>query len=334
MSRDYRVVITDFVTQPLGPEEGVLADLAEVVAVGARDEEDMIGQVEDADALMVYHETVISEATLGRLEKCRVNTRCGVGYDNVDLASARQRGIPVCNVPDYGTEDVADAAIGTALALMRGVTFLNSRMRAGVGKWAHTEVAPLQRVRGSVFGIVGLGRIGTATALRAKALGMDVAYYDPYKQDGYDKSLGIRRVESLEELLGQVLALSLHCPLTPETHHLIGAQTLALMPMGSYLVNTSRGGIVDTAPIPEAIASGRLAGAGLDVLEKEPPADDDPLVMAWRDPEHPAHHRLVLTPHTAFYSEQALLDLRTKSAQSCRRALLEQPLRNVVNDAV
>jgi len=326
MSRDYRVVITDFVTEPLGPEEGVLGDLAEVVAVGARAEEEMVGQVEEADALMVYHETVVSAATVARLEKCRVITRCGVGYDNVDLEAARQRGIPVCNVPDYGTEDVADAAIGTAVALMRGVTYLNSRLRAGVGKWAHTEVAPLQRVRGSVFGIVGLGRIG--------ALGMDVVYYDPYKQDGYDKSLGIRRVETLEELLGQVLTLSLHCPLTPETHHLIGAETLALMPMGSYLVNTARGGIVDTAPIPEAIASGRLAGAGLDVLEVEPPADDDPLAMAWRDPEHPAHHRLVLTPHTAFYSEQALLDLRTKSAQSCRRALLGQPLRNVVNEAV
>ena len=331
MSREHRVVITDFVTEPLDPEEGVLGDLAEVVGVGSRAEEELVGQVEDADALMVYHETVISAATVSRLEKCRVITRCGVGYDNVDLESARQRGIPVCNVPDYGTEDVADAAIGGAVAMMRGTTYLNSRLRAGEGKWAHTEVAPLQRLRGSVFGIVGLGRIGTATAVRAKALGMDVVYFDPYKQDGYDKSLGVRRAETLEELLGQALVLSVHCPLSPETHHLIDAEALGLMPVGSYLVNTARGGIVDTAPIADAIASGRLAGAGLDVLEVEPPADDDPLVVAWKDPQHPAHHRLILTPHVAFYSEQALLDLRIKSAQSCRRALLGEPLRNVVN---
>ncbi len=150
------------------------------------------------------------------------------------------------------------------------------------------EAAPLTRLRGSVFGIVGLGRIGTAAALRAKAVGMDVCYYDPYKPDGYDKSLGIRRCETLDELLASALVVSLHCPLTEETRHLMRAETIAMMRPGSYLVNTARGDVVDTSAIPAALASGQLAGAGIDVLQREPPAADDPLIVAWRDPEHPA----------------------------------------------
>ena len=332
MGKDYTVVIADFVGSELSPEIKVLGELAEVVALGATSESELEGKVERADALMVYHQVRLGSQTLSRLEKCRVISRCGVGYDNVDLAVARSRGIPVCNVPDYGTSDVADAAIGMAVALTRGTFYLNSRLRAGLGEWAYTQAAPLQRLRGSVFGIVGLGRIGTATTIRATALGMDVVFYDPYKPDGYDSSLGIRRAESLSQLLEQVLVLSLHCQLTPETCHMISEAALARLPMGSYLVNTARGAVVDTAALLEAIASGRLAGAALDVLEVEPPPPDDPLLVAWRDPHHPAHHRLILTPHSAFYSESGMAELRTKCAENCRRVLLGLPLRNVVNE--
>jgi D-3-phosphoglycerate dehydrogenase/C-terminal binding protein len=217
------------------------------------------------------------------------------------------------------------------VAMMRGVAFQDARLRADRGPWSPTEAAPLQRIRGSVLGIVGLGRIGTATALRARALGMDVVFYDPYKQDGYDKAIGVRRAETLEELLQQSHALTIHCPLTDETHHMLNAETIELMPEGSYLVNTARGAVVDTDCLPDAIVSGRLAGAGIDVFEWEQPPPDDPVVKAWRDPDHPASHRLLVTPHCAFYSEQSLIDLRVKAAQNCRRALLGEPLRNVVN---
>lgn len=331
MSGRYKVVITDFITGSLEPETRVLGDLADVTALDAAGEDALAGQVEDADALLVYHFIHVSRKTLERLDRCRLIVRCGVGYDNVDLAFARERGIDICNVPDYGTEDVADQAIGTAVALARGVAYLNSRLRAGQGPWTYTQAAPLQRLRGQVFGILGLGRIGTATALRAKALGMDVAFYDPYKQDGYEKALGVRRAETLEALLEQAFVLSVHCPLTEETRHLIDAAAIARMPRGAYLVNTARGPVVDTAAIPDAIACGQLAGAGLDVLESEPPPPDDPLIAAWRDPDHPAHHRVLVTPHSAFYAEQSLMDLRVKGAQTCRRALLGQPLRNIVN---
>ena len=332
MSEQLRVVITDFIEEPLVPEREVLGDLAQVEALGAFSEADMEGRVEDADALMVYHEVPITESLLVRMKKCRVISRCGVGYDNVDLEAARRCGIPVCNVPDYGTEDVADSAVSSAVAMVRGIFVLNSRQRAGLDGWSFTEAVPLERVRGAVLGIIGLGRIGTAAALRARSFGLDVLFYDPYKPDGCDKSLGIRRAEMLEELLAASHVVSIHTPLTPETHHMIRAETIALMPAGSYLVNTARGSVVRTADLPAALASGQLAGAAIDVLEVEPAREEDPLLVAWRDPAHPAHHRLVVTPHTAFYSDQSMVELRSKGAQVCRRALLGLPQRNVVND--
>jgi len=175
------------------------------------------------------------------------------------------------------------------------------------------------------------GRIGTAAALRAKALGMDVIFYDPYKPDGYDKALGVRRIESFDEFLAQAYVLSCHCPLTPETHHIMSAATIEKMPRGSYLINTARGNIVDVTAIPAAIASGRLSGAGLDVLPHEPPPADHPLIVAWRNPKHPAYNRVILNAHNAFYSVEGLRDMRVKGAQACLRALTNQPLRNVVN---
>jgi C-terminal binding protein len=280
---------------------------------------------------MMYHTMKLSRKTIERLTRCKLIVRCGVGYDNVDHDFARQRGIPVANVPDYGTDEVADSAIGYILALTRGIAFFNSRLRANQGAWSYLQGVPLHRLRGRVFAIVGLGRIGTAAAVRAKALGMDVAFYDPYKADGYDKALAVRRVEQFTALLEQAYVLSLHCPLTTETRRLIDAAALARMPKGSYLVNTSRGAVVDTSAIPEAIVSGRLAGAGIDVFEEEPPGEDDPLVAAWRNPDHPAHDRVLINPHGAFYSEEGLVEVRLKGTQACRRALEGLPLRNVVN---
>ena len=331
MSTQYHVVITDFLTDDLRPERTVLGEIAKVSAFGAHDEEQLAGRIEQVDAIIIYHQMSLTRPTLQRLRRCKLIVRGGVGVDNVDLPFARQQGIPVANVPDYGSEEVADTAIAMMLALCRGTHLMSSRLRAGGGPWSHELVVPLVRLRGRVFGVIGLGRIGTAAALRAKALGMDVVFYDPYKPDGYDKALGVRRVETLPELLGEALVVSVHCPLTGETHHMIDAAAIAQMPRGSYLVNTARGAIVDTRAIPQALASGQLAGAGLDVLETEPPPDDHPLVVAWRNGGHPAHHRLIVNPHAAFYSEQGLLDIRVKTAEACRRALLGQPLRNVVN---
>jgi C-terminal binding protein len=331
MQEKYRVIITDMIADDLEPEHEILGDVAEVIALDGHDEKELIGHVEEADALMVYHHLSITKVTIDRLTRCKLIVRCGVGYDNVDHARARQRGIAVANVPDYGTEEVADSAIGLTLSLTRGTHVANSRLRARQGEWAYEQVRPLARLRGRTFGIVGLGRIGAATAIRAKALGMDVAYFDPYKPHGYDKSLGIRHIESFEELVAQSFVLSLHCPLTEETRLLVDASVIEQMPAGSFLINTARGDVVDISAIPDAIACGQLAGAGIDVLPDEPPTEDNSLVAAWRNPDHPAHERVIINPHIAFYCEEGVREFRTKGAIACRRAVLGERIPNVVN---
>lgn len=331
MSRLPRVIITDLITEPLDCERRVLEGYADIHALNARSQSELDGRLDDADAIMVYHYLRIDRVIIARLKKCRIIARPGVGYDNIDTAAAREHGIPVVNVPDYGTEEVADSALGMALTLTRGTHFLNSRLRRGIGSWNVEQAVPIRRLRGRVFGIVGCGRIGSAAALRAKAFGFDVLIYDPFIPDGVEKALGVRRVDSLGELLAQSHVLSLHCPMTPETRGMIGAHEIARMPPGSFLVNTARGGVADTAAVVEALADGHLAGAGIDVLEQEPPPADSPVLRAWRDPNHPAHDRLLLNPHTAYYCEEGCEEFRTKAAREILRALKGEPLRNRVN---
>jgi C-terminal binding protein len=331
MSGEFQVIITDLLDDDLRPERDVLDGLAQVTALQARSEAELVGRIEQADAVIVYHEVTLTRRTLERLHRCRVIVRGGVGFDNVDGQAARQLGIPLANTPDYGSEEVADSALGMLLALTRGIHRANSVLRAGPGDWTYEVSAPLVRLRGRALGIVGLGRIGTAMAVRGQSLGLEVVFFDPYKPDGYDKALGIRRIETLEELLAQSLVVSLHCPLSAETHHLIDSRAIAAMPPGGYLVNTARGGVVDSQAVVMALASGHLTGAGIDVLPQEPPAEGDPLLAAWRDPHHPAHHRLILNPHIAWYCEDGKREMRRKAAETCRRALLDLPLRNVVN---
>jgi C-terminal binding protein len=326
----HKIIITDFIADSLPTETEIFGNTADVIALNASSEKELAGKIEDADAIIMYHTLSVTKETIDRLKHCKLIVRAGVGVDNVDHRYARTLGIPVGNIPDYGSEDVADTAIGMMLSLTRGITYLNSRLREGTGAWSYTQVQPLTRLRSRNFGIIGLGRIGTATALRAKALGMNVFFYDPFKPDGFDKALGISRAESIQALLERVTVLSLHCPLTNETRHLINKETLSQLPKGSYLINTSRGGVLDTSAIPDAIANGHLAGAAFDVLEQEPPVYDA-LVNAWRDPKHPAYHKVLINPHAAFYSEEGLLEIRVKAAEACKRALQGEEVRNIVN---
>jgi D-3-phosphoglycerate dehydrogenase/C-terminal binding protein len=331
VSDKFRVVIADFISDDLEPERMVLEGLARVDALDAHSEQELHGRIDDADAIMLFHNVAITAATIERLEKCRLISRCGVGFDNVDRQAARQRNIPVANVPDYGTEEVADTAIAMLLTLTRGVTRLDLELRRSPQPWMYTRAAPLFRLRGLTLGIVGLGRIGKATALRAKALGMDVAFYDPLIEDGVDKALGVRRLESLQQLLEQSYAVSLHCPRNEQTERMINAQSIAWMRPGSYLINTARGALIDTTALLPALQHGHLAAVALDVLPTEPPRSDDPLVQAWRNPDHPLYSRIVINPHSAFYCQEGLTEMRVKAAENCRRALLGHPIRNIVN---
>lgn len=326
-----QVVITDFINPPLHHEEQILGSETNVVALNAFSEQELEGQIEHADAIMIYHFISLGQQTIDRLQNCKLIVRCGVGYDNVDWRFARQKGIDVANVPDYGTEEVADSAIGMMLTLTRGVHYMNNRLQRSEGPWIYEQVKPTHRLRGRTFGIIGIGRIGTATALRAKALGMRVIYFDPYAPDGRDKSLGIERVEDLHDFLSQSDVVSVHCPRTEETQHMLNDETIACMKPGSFLINTARGGVVNAHAVLRAIEGDHLRAAALDVLETEPPEENDPLMVAWRDPSHPAYDRIIINPHAAFYSEEGLDDMRIKGSQNCRRVLSGQPARNVIN---
>ncbi len=325
-----RVIVTDFWTSEPDLEREALGDLAELHCLGATDELQLRGQIEQADALLVWHDIRLGAASIASLERCRAIVRIGVGFDNVDLDAARRAEIPVCNVPDYGVEEVADHALAMLLALVRRLPDWQTALRGQAPRWDALCFPRLPRLRGKVLGIIGLGRIGTAMAMRGKALGMQVCFYDPYTADGRDKALGLERVESLQALLGRSFAVSIHTPLTDETRGMIDAQSLALLPAGATLINTARGPICDTRAILAALQTGQLAGVGLDVLPCEPADPEDPLVCAFRQPEHPAYHRIILTPHSAFYSEAGFAEMRRKAALEVRRALLGETLRNRV----
>jgi phosphoglycerate dehydrogenase-like enzyme len=318
MSSRPLIVITDHLAEA-GVERAVLDPVADVRLLQTNDEREVVRSGAEADALLVFHNIRLSEESLGQLPRCRVVVRCGVGFDNVDLQAAGRLGIVVCNVPDYGTEEVADHALMLLLALARRLLPCDQAVRAGT--WDVTSAFGAPRLRGRTLGVVGLGRIGTATALRAKALGLRVVFHDPYLPDGVDKALGLERVHRLDDLLPRAEFLSLHCPLTSETYHLLNAVTLALLPAGAYVINTARGGCVDLDALLEALASGRVAYAGLDVVEREPLADE-------RVRHHP---RVLLTPHVAFYSVEGFAEMRTKGAWEARRAVQGEPVRNPVN---
>lgn len=312
------VVVTDHLAEA-GVEGPLLNDVADVRLLMSDDENAVARHGADADVLLVYHNIKLSEVCLSALPRVRAVIRCGVGFDNVDLLASGKRGIVVCNVPDYGTEEVADHAILLLLALARRLLPADRAIREG--NWDITTVFGTPRLRGRTLGIVGCGRIGTATALRAKAFGMRVVFHDPYLPDGVEKALGVERAFTLEELLPQAEFLSLHCPLTTQTRHVLNDRTLSLLPRGAYVINTARGPCVDLGALCRALESGQVGWAGLDVFESEPLADE-------RIRTHP---RVILTPHSAFYSVEGFTEMRSKGAREARRVILGEPVRNPVN---
>jgi phosphoglycerate dehydrogenase-like enzyme len=287
-----------------------------------------------ADAVLCWHEVPMGADTIRRLSKCRQIVRCGVGFDHVDIDAAGAAGIPVCNVPDYGTSEVADHAIALLLALTRGIVAAHNALRADPVKgWSYTSSPTTRRMRGARFGIVGLGRIGTATALRAKAFGYEVLAFDPYLSNGQEIALGVRRVDTLGELLAASDVVSLHAPLTRETRGIIGRAELRRMKRSAILINTARGPLVDTDALAEALEKGWIDAAGIDVLPEEPPASGGRLVAAFAKNPPWIRNRLILTPHSAWSSAASQADARTKAVETCIDYLAHGRLRNCVNAA-
>jgi len=324
-SKQPLVGIIDWAKSPLGDpesavERAVIGGVAEVRRFLCSSDTDFTDEICAAKALIVWHNTPITEAGIAKLQNCRAIIRNGVGFDSVNIAAARERGIAVCNVPDYGTEEVADHAIALAMALCRQIFPLDQEAKQ-LG-WVIRVEPKMRRLRELTFGIVGLGRIGTATALRAKALGFKVIFHDPYLPNGVDKAVGVSRVRTLDELLGKSDVLSLHCPLTDETRHLIAGRELALLRPSAFVVNTARGAVIKKSAILDALRAGRLAGAGLDVVENEP----------LQTAEEASVPNLIVTCHAAFCSVESKLEMRATSARIALAAVRGEPLENIVNN--
>jgi D-3-phosphoglycerate dehydrogenase len=314
-----KVIVTDYVFPSLDIERQRLGAIgAELVALQATSEAELLDAVTDADALLVCY-APITTRVIGRLDRCRIIARYGIGVDNVDLEAASAKGIVVTNVPDYCVDEVSDHALALLLACARKVSYLSHRVRAG--RWDAGDAGPVRRLRGQVLGLIGFGKIPRRLAEKARPLGLEILACDPYLQAEDMGGYGAAKV-SLDMLLARADFVSVHAPLVPETRGLIGLAQLRAMKPTAYLINTARGPLVDESALVRALQEGWIAGAALDVLEREPPAENHPLRML---------DTVILTPHVAFFSVESVAELQRKATEEVVSALTGRPPRYAVN---
>ena len=298
----HKVVLIDYdpaLFSPIGFEQEVLAQAgASWETFQCRTEEDVLEVARDADVIAVQTVRILlTRKVLAQLKRCRCTIRAGAGYDSIDCQAATEYGIMVCNAPTYCTDDVADHAIALMLGSVRHLARLDAATRRG--EYARALARPTRRVKGTTLGIIGLGRIGSTVARRVKGWEMTVISYDPYVSQERGEEFGVQMV-TLDELLGQADFISVHCPLTDETYHMLSWDQFARIKPGLILVNTARGPIVHQEPLVEALKDGRVWAAGLDVTEQEPVTLDSPLQEL---------DNVILTPHISANSPEAQHDL-------------------------
>ena len=314
----FYVAVADSVFPTLDPAREVLKTIGATLELApAGQPEAFMALAAKADAVLVTYAKINADMIAG-MPKVRIISRFGIGVDNVDLDAATARGIVVTKVPDYCIDEVSDHAMALLLSVVRKIPASSARTHGG--RWEMKAVVPIHRLRGSVIGLVGFGRIPQLVVPKAQSFGMKVIAFDPYAPAEAFTTLGVESV-SLAELLSRSDYVSVHCPLTPETKNLFSTETFKQMKAGSYIVNTARGPIIDEAALAVARDSGHIAGAALDVMAQEPP------------PASPLFGRdnVLITPHTSFYSEESLVELQTKAAQEVVAVLSGKAPRNPVN---
>jgi D-3-phosphoglycerate dehydrogenase len=312
------VAVSDSVFPNLNPAGEVLSRVgAELLLAEAPTPQAIMQVARDADALLVTYAKVTAEM-IGQMTRCRIIARFGIGVDNVDIAAATNASIVVTRVPDYCIDEVSDHTMALLLALARKIPFANSR--AHRGRWEMPAVVPIHRLRGSVLGLVGFGKIPQLVAPKAKAFGLRVISYDPFVSAETMKRAGAEKVD-FSELVKVSDHISIHTPLVPETNHLFNADVFRRMKPTAHLINTARGSVVDEEALAQALDEGHLAGAALDVLSQEPPSTSP---LFGRD-------NVILTPHMSFYSAESLIDLQSKAAEEVVRVLTGEAPRNPLN---
>jgi D-3-phosphoglycerate dehydrogenase len=282
---------------------------AELFPFRGLDEAEFKDAIEDADALVVI-DRPITESHIDRLRSCKIILALEVGYDFIDVEAATKKGIIVSNVPAYCSNQVAVHAVSLLLTVQRKIKILTEETRKG--GWNYNICSPLFDLEGGVLGIIGLGKIGRRIVPKAKGFGMDVIAYDPYLHDDIFSLVGVHRCYELADLLRRADFITLHVPLTGETFHMIGGKEVEMMKKGAIVINTCRGKVIDEKALHEGLASGKLGGAGLDVLENEPPDKQNPLLNM---------NTAVVTPHAAWYSEESMERLKQQGMDEVVRVL-------------
>jgi len=315
----FRVVITDCDHGSIEEEKEEVARIgAELVLAQVQQEEDLIRSCREADGLINQY-AILSRKVLENLSKCKVVSRYGVGVDSVDLKAATDLGIIVANVPDYCMDEVADQTVSMILALIRKIVFFDKQVKAGV--WDFREGIPIHRIKGKTMGLIGCGKIGLEVARRISGFGVKVIAFDPYLAKA---PAGIE-LKDFDSVLKESDMISVHCPLNQATRHLIGEREFRKMEKKPIVINTSRGPIVDEEALTRAIEQNRISGAGLDVLEKEPPGAGHPLLS--RD-------NVVFSPHISFYSVESISELKRRTAKNVADVLTAKWPGSVVNSDV
>jgi len=321
MAAKAKVVVTDYVWESLDVERRTLEGLADLRAFKAKTMDEVLPELADCDAVLNTYLAPIDAAVMARMPKCRIIARYGIGVDTIDLEAATRAGIVVTNNPTYCIEEVAEHTMALLLACARKTAFYDRLVRDG--RWEVPPGKPIYRVASRTLGLIGFGNIARQVAVRAAAFGMRVLFSDPNVKEGQFPTPG-KRVE-LAELLRESDFVSLHPPLVPQTRKMINDATLAQMKPGAFLINCARGPIVDTDALVRALDAKKIAGCALDTIDPEPLPNPHPL--RGRD-------NVVLAPHAAWYSEQAMAGLQAGAPNEVRRVLSGEWPVNVVNPAV
>ena len=268
--------------------------------------------------ILVWHKK-IDKDFLTKYPSIRAVVRYGVGYDNIDIDFCKKKKIIVANTPDYGIDEVADSALAMILYLTRKIGALEELAKKDSNYWLGKNLnLNMKRINKLSLGIIGLGRIGTSISLKFSAFSKNISFYDPYVPNGYEKVHGIHRYKVLSDLLRKSDIITINTPLNRETKRMVNKEFLDQMKKGSYLINLSRGEIIDNKElILEKLLSNHLEGYGTDVWTNEPPITSDKLNIAWKENQNNFKGRIIVNPHTAYYSEEALLESRSKACSTC-----------------
>jgi D-3-phosphoglycerate dehydrogenase len=305
----YRILLTDADRFPLS-----VVDRAAIQAMGAElieipygmNEDQMVDLCREVDAVLLFSPKITARV-IDAMNCCQIIARCGIGYDNIDVQAARRKGITVTYVPDYCIEEVSDHTLALMFDCWRKISFSSERVKMGL--WdSYEELGKMRRISGQYLGFLGFGRIAQNLARKLQGFGLQMITYDPHIEAATAKSLGVGMV-SFQELVSRSDVISLHVPLAPDTQHIINRDVLAQMKQGVIIINTSRGKLIDEAALNLALISGQVAAAGLDVLEEEPASNLDLL----------KHMRVVVTPHSAAFSEQALEEVKQRAIEEIAR---------------